>query len=751
MTESVFCRSKAFREKEKCAREILRAKNEHELIGDLARLFEEKSFCDVTFVVNDQEFPAHLSILRTRVPRFCQRFVPHLLSPNAVQSCICIQQLNQDEFSAFLRSVYLDNNVSDYNPDEYPWQDKAVWIFPCNKTPGKTDHPLDVTDAIHDSIEESIFINTDINQSSSESDLPDSDEKMKTSSANEHTENDDDVILENGVGHDDSNIQLSENEGKENIGLKACCKLGSDLLSLRDDSLSSDITFVIENSSNIKAHRAILCARSNYFSAMLYGGWSEGQGSKIVLHGVDPLAFKTVLNFLYGGITHIDSMTTSLCDLLQLSDMYCLEGLKNVIQAQLRIEKCHLFHKPCLDCSVGVMETVEIAHIFNFIELKQTCIRWITKYFDRVMGLKSFAAINKQLQDEILAELQGSLTIMICIDHLKRVDRLKFNTPHIKWAEPVHIVLTAFMDSCLTFIAQNFPVISQREEFLDMLQGVGWSAPLLDEIFAALGTKLSIENCCEMYRAANKLRVSLIQDSQPNEQSQKDESECTTFGYVQYADQLYSRCKEFITSNLHRVSRTESWANLSPEMQSELQQSQDNLMFFEVGAIDRSKEALNSSSKPQTTRGLNRTGQPVGPASASRVHDRPGAAVRAPSSTSRAHNQSGATARPSSSTSSTSRAHNQSGATARPSSSTSRAHNQSGATARPSSSTSRAHNQSGATARPSSSTSRAHNQSGLQLGHLVQPQGPIISQGLQLGHLVHFIYFKGTKSLRGYS
>ncbi|EDO26446.1 predicted protein, partial [Nematostella vectensis] len=157
-------------------------------------------------------------------------------------------------------------------------------------------------------------------------------------------------------------------------------------------------------------------------------------------------------------------------DLLQLSDMYCLEGLKNVIQAQLRIEKCHLFHKPCLDCSVGVMETVEIAHIFNFIELKQTCIRWITKYFDRVMGLKSFAAINKQLQDEILAELQGSLTIMICIDHLKKVDRLKFNTPHIKWAEPVHIVLTAFMDSCLTFIAQNFPVISQREEFLDMLQ-----------------------------------------------------------------------------------------------------------------------------------------------------------------------------------------------------------------------------------------------------------------------------------------
>lgn len=127
-------KSKEFKEKEAKLRENIRQVNEGELIGDFTRyddclreiqsaaivqlieyfilfihmlyvferLFEEKLFCDVNFVVESEEFPAHVSILHARAPKFSDKFLSGILSPS-VQSCINIPNLQRHQFATFLR------------------------------------------------------------------------------------------------------------------------------------------------------------------------------------------------------------------------------------------------------------------------------------------------------------------------------------------------------------------------------------------------------------------------------------------------------------------------------------------------------------------------------------------------------------------------------------------------------------------------------------------------------------------------
>ena len=56
------------------------------------------------------------------------------------------------------------------------------------------------------------------------------------------------------------------------------------------------------------------------------------------------------------------------------------------------------------------------------------------------------------------------------MDLLTRCDRVAANTPFVKWAEPVHVLLSALQDSCLVFSAQKFPAIVCDANFLKMMQ-----------------------------------------------------------------------------------------------------------------------------------------------------------------------------------------------------------------------------------------------------------------------------------------
>lgn len=105
----------------------------------------------------------------------------------------------------------------------------------------------------------------------------------------------------------------------------------------------SDVEFKFKDpetleETKLKAHKAILSARSNYFDLMFSeeGGMRESNGKEVFVDD-HPVSFRRMLELLYTNeITELSSFDGSeLYDLLCLSDKYQLESLWNVVQKEV--------------------------------------------------------------------------------------------------------------------------------------------------------------------------------------------------------------------------------------------------------------------------------------------------------------------------------------------------------------------------------------------------------------------------------
>jgi hypothetical protein len=111
------------------------------------------------------------------------------------------------------------------------------------------------------------------------------------------------------------------------------------LTSYYEQQMMCDVTLTAGDYS-VKAHRAVLAARSDYFEAMFSGDWAETKASDIVLHGLTPCGLKAVLEFCYKGDIGVKNadrdtisevlMALAHCQLIDACTMYG-ESLSNLL------------------------------------------------------------------------------------------------------------------------------------------------------------------------------------------------------------------------------------------------------------------------------------------------------------------------------------------------------------------------------------------------------------------------------------
>lgn len=338
---------------------------------------------------------------------------------------------------------------------------------------------------------------------------------------------------------------------------------------------------------------------------MLYGDWIEGKTNEIPLIGVNYNGFMAVLKYIYGGTAHLTGDFALICDALPLVDMYGLEGLREIINCTLKIDKCHMFHKPCAECLTGVPECLEVSELFSLTELKKSCIKWMAKHFDRTMGTKGFAALPKPLQEEILAEIQRSFVVASGIEVLNQCDKLSSCTPLVKWTEPVHMAVSAVQESCLLFLTRNFFSLIDERSFHEILKGVGWSVPVLEKILFAIKRNLTIENCCDQLRAILKLQRVL------KVKALEEDEECYPEEVADLVINLHNDCVKFIKSNLFKVTRSEGWKKLKLTTKREVKEGAVFSGLFDSGenlsGTRRSAlSSLQTSARPSTMRAFQR-------------------------------------------------------------------------------------------------------------------------------------------------
>ncbi|XP_010221202.1 PREDICTED: BTB/POZ domain-containing protein 8 [Tinamus guttatus] len=158
-----------------------------------------------------------------------------------------------------------------------------------------------------------------------------------------------------------------------NSKLETASELGEDLMMLYKKCCCPDITICVEG-KEFQAHRAILCARSSYFAAMLSGSWAESSQERITLQGINHIEMSVILHFIYGGILDFPDKVDA-GHILGIADMYGLDGLKEVAIYILKRDYCNFFQKPIPGKPQPVLECMAIAHSLGVENLYAACMK----------------------------------------------------------------------------------------------------------------------------------------------------------------------------------------------------------------------------------------------------------------------------------------------------------------------------------------------------------------------------------------
>ncbi|XP_053103979.1 BTB/POZ domain-containing protein 8 isoform X2 [Hemicordylus capensis] len=332
--------------------------------------------------------------------------------------------------------------------------------------------------------------------------------------------------------------------------------LGKDLLTIYKKSWFTDITIWIDG-KQFQVHRAILCARSSYFAAMLNGSWAESSQEHITLQGINHVEMTVILNFIYGGILDFPNKADA-GRILSIADMYGLEGLREVATYILKRDYCNFFQKPVPGKHQPVLECLVIAHSVGVENLYDACMKWLAQHFVRCWSEKSFAYVPIELQNNCLRMLIQSLSPQNAAHLLIETDRLMGSLPQVKWTTTAHALASRLQEECIAFMVANFPQIIESENFFAFLQDQAMSSKpdLLDKVFEAVEKSIGTENSCSLLIAMDALL---------NSEYVKE------MGFTCKIQALRDKLWVFLVQSFYAVRHTESWKLLKSGDQQQIQ------------------------------------------------------------------------------------------------------------------------------------------------------------------------------------
>mmetsp|Transcript_19804 Transcript_19804/g.22117 ORF Transcript_19804/g.22117 Transcript_19804/m.22117 type:complete len:102 (+) Transcript_19804:383-688(+) len=99
--------------------------------------------------------------------------------------------------------------------------------------------------------------------------------------------------------------------------------------SLLNDELFSDITLILDDGVEIKAHKAVLASRCEVFKVMLTSQMQEGQKNSIEIKDTQSDVFKAIISFIYTDQAEFEDLNM-VVNLLIESSKYGLVRLKKI-------------------------------------------------------------------------------------------------------------------------------------------------------------------------------------------------------------------------------------------------------------------------------------------------------------------------------------------------------------------------------------------------------------------------------------
>ncbi|KAL1791022.1 BTB POZ containing [Sigmodon hispidus] len=496
-------------------RRRLKALVSEQLSRDVLRLLKEEIHPDTVLCVRDSLFKVHRAVLLARAPRFHFHVIGQT-SSSLKNELVPVDSVEASEVRTFLQIVYSSNKgIKNYEEEILKKMkveskillEEAAVLFPVRKENNGS----------------SCFLRKDQSPAG-----------VRERAANFH-------------------LRLSH---LNNCNLEPASELGEDLLKLYVKQCCPDIDICVDGKS-LRAHRAILSARSGYFAAMLSGCWAESSQERVTLQGITYAEMNIVMHFIYGGTLDFPDKA-NVGQVLHIADMYGLEGLREVAVYILRRDYCNFFQKPISRTLASILECLIIAHSVGVGSLFAECMNCIISHFARFWSERSFANIPPEIQKTCLNMLIQSLSHKNAAFLLMESDRLIVGLPRVKWTEAALSMASQLQEECVAFIVENFSEIIESENFTLLLQSQAMSstAHLLDRIFKAIEDSVTTENSCSLLMALDTLL---------NSESTKE------MGFTCKIQAVRDKLWTFLVQSFYAVRHTESWKLMHVDDQQKIQ------------------------------------------------------------------------------------------------------------------------------------------------------------------------------------
>ncbi|XP_011254461.2 uncharacterized protein LOC105250190 isoform X2 [Camponotus floridanus] len=369
--------------------------------------------------------------------------------------------------------------------------------------------------------------------------------------------------MQSSMGRSGAEGSTEETETSSIAGAKPYNRLGEDLLRMFLEEINPDITIDVAG-RHIRAHKCILSSRCQYFAAILSGGWIESAGNVISLQGYSYNAVHFALCHIYSGESNIPD-SISIVELATLADMLCLEGLKEVIGYTLKLKYCHLFHKPCQICAIGVLECMPLAAAYGLDEVYRKSLRWITKHFVRIWPCKAFATLPRELMEKCYHQHIVHMSTDNVLQTMMDCDKLLATLPNVRWAEPVFRMVSNLLETSIKFLSENFAGVLGNENFQSLGREMTWNISRLEDNFLAAIEQLSPEQACKSYSKLNKMLLT----------SQTDDPQGRIkWGplFIDFLHKLQTRVEKCLVRDAARAARTTTWLKMDLELRRRIQE-----------------------------------------------------------------------------------------------------------------------------------------------------------------------------------
>lgn len=166
---------------------------------------------------------------------------------------------------------------------------------------------------------------------------------------------------------------------------------------MRSESFS-DLVLVMSGDQEIRAHRAVLAARSPVFHAMFESEMREKKNSRVNIPDANREIMLEILLYIYSGKINVDRLKELAGSILVVADKYALDELKAICGAvlsdNLRVD--------------NALESLVLADFYKVDKLKKRTLDFIVAHMSGLIespGLKLIMDSHQHLMKEILLAL----------------------------------------------------------------------------------------------------------------------------------------------------------------------------------------------------------------------------------------------------------------------------------------------------------------------------------------------------------